>query len=107
MDTRSLEPPNDIGKKSTPLWKPLSFAEIGKVLGVTYQRAQQIHNQMIHKLQNHLLEDPLIRDWLIENDYDFERLYREKIRRGHVHVGRDVVARPRDSKRPPGTRSDR
>lgn len=85
----------------------MSFTEIGKILGVTHQRAQQLHNQMILKLQNHMLEDPIIRDWLIDNDYDFERLYREKIRRGHANVGRHPITRPGDSEGPPGTGSDR
>jgi hypothetical protein len=47
-------------------WKPMTFTEIGRRLGISHQRVNALHAKLLKELKETLIEEPEVRDWLID-----------------------------------------
>ena len=55
-------------------WKPMSFTEIGRRLGISHQRVNSLHLRTLRKLKETLCEDQAVKDWLIDQGKDPESM---------------------------------
>ena len=94
----SKSPQKNTGSEFDKSSRPASWSEIGRKWNVTRQRVVAVHDRMVVKLQDLLLDDPFIREWLDENDFDIDKLDREKLRRSNARIGRSSHERFRDTR---------
>ena len=90
--------PTDTGEKLVKSWKPFSWSEISRRLGVSQGRAKTIHDLMLIKLQNALLEDDELREWIDKNDYEIPEHQRKKFRKRNDQTSGCSTTRPRDER---------